>query len=177
MSKLQIPFLAAVTIVMIAGCYKPSDYSGDGQLVDNGPSAAKDRYVLTLGPVDLSHQATKTYRIKNLPKEYFVAGIEITFAPEDIYAIEKREVSPAIMLEALGPNREVIFTKKGRLDEWTWSFSSGDSYTFIYGRDEQRTYFQPQSNVEYKLTISVLEPDPSQLNYTAVLLAKSGGWK
>lgn len=162
---------------MIAGCYNASDYSGDGQLMDNGRAAATDRYVLTFGPVDLSQKTTHTYRIKNLPEEEFLAGIEITFAPKDRDAIEKRHARPTILLELFGPGSEVVFTREARLDNWTWSFTAGESRTFIYGRDEQRTFFHPRSNVEYYLTFSVLEPDAAQLKYTATLIAKSGGWK
>ena len=176
-SKLLIPFLIVISMTPIVGCYKASDYSGDGQLVDNGWSAAIARYVLALDAVDLSRGTTKTYRIENLPEEEFVAGIEVTLSPEDRDAIENRRIRPVISLKLLGPDREVIFKKKGRLDEWSWSFSGGEARTFIYGRDEQRTYFQPQSGVEYQLTISALYSDPSQLNYTAVLMTKSGGWK
>lgn len=176
-SKLQIAPWIIITALTIAGCYKASDYSGDGRLVDNGLFAAKDRYVLTLGSVDLSQRTTKFYRIENLPEEDFAAGIDITFEPEDRNAVEDRKLRPTILLELAGPEREVIFTKEARLDNWTWSFSAGGSRTFIYGRDEQQTYFQPRSNVEYQLTLSVLGADAAQLKYTAVVMAKSGGWK
>lgn len=176
-SKLQILPSIIIATLMIAGCYKASDYSGDGQLMDNGSTAATERYILTLGPVDLSQKSARTYRIKNLPEENFVAGIEITFAPEDRDAIKKREARPTILLELIGPGSEVVFTREARLDNWTWSFAAGDFRTFVYGRDEQQTYFQPRTNVEYYLTFSVLETDAAQLKYTATLIAKSGGWK
>ncbi len=163
--------------MLLTGCYKVSEYSGDGHLIDNGVTAATDRYVLDLGAIDLSQRGTKTYRIANLPETSFVVGIEIGVAPEERAIIEKQAVSAAILLELSSVGGQVLFTKKSTLDAWTWSVLVGDLRAFVYGRGEPGTYFQPLPQTEYTLTLTVLEPDTSQSNYTASLLAKSGGWK
>ena len=166
-----------VSVVLLAGCYNVSEYSGDGHLIDNGVSAATDRYLLNLGVIDLSQRGTKTYRIANLPETNFVTGIEVGVAPEERAIIEKQAVSATILLELSSTRGEVVFTKKSNLDTWTWSVLVGESRAFVYERGEPGTYFQPLPQTEYTLILTVLEPDTSQSKYTASLLAKSGGWK
>jgi hypothetical protein len=54
----------------------------------------------------------------------------------------------------------------------------GDGHrAFLYGRGEPGTYFDAHPKAEYTLTLRVLDPEPSQPKYTAVLLATAGGWK
>lgn len=164
-------------LMLLVGCYNVSEYSGDGHLIDNGLLAATDRYVLNLGSIDLGQRGTKTFRIASLPETNFVAGIEISVAPEDRANIEKRAVNPTLLLELSESGGKVVFSKKSDLDTWTWSVPTNESRAFIYGRGEPGTYFQPLAQIEYTLTLTVLEPHPSQLKYTALLVAKSGGWK
>lgn len=172
-------FLLVITlfVMLLVGCYDVSEYSGDGHLTDNGIRAATDRYVLNLGEVDLSQLGTKTYRIANLPEANFVTGIEIRVAPKDRDSIEKRAISPTILLELSRSDGEIVFTKNENLNAWTWSVPVGESRAFIYGRGEPGTYFQSLSQTEYTLTLTVLQANPSQSQYTALLVAKSGGWK
>jgi hypothetical protein len=42
---------AVVLCSLITGCSAGNGYSGDGRMIDNGPSAATDRYVIDLGPI------------------------------------------------------------------------------------------------------------------------------
>ena len=174
---LKLLLAIGLSVLFLAGCYNMPEYSGDGHLIDNGVRSATDRYVLNLGEIDLSQRGTKTYRFMNLPEEGFVAGIEIRVSPKDRSIIERREIKPIVLLELSAVGDEVVFMQKERLDMWTWSVPIGESTAFIYGRGEPGTYFQPLPHVEYTLAITVLQPDPGQLQYTASLLAKSGGWK
>ena len=169
--------LIVMSSLLLAGCYKVSEYSGDGELIDNGISAATDRYVLNLGVIDLSQSGTKSYRIANLPEVSFVAGIEISVVEKDRAIIEKRSVNPTILLELSDVKGEVVFAEKSKLTSWAWSVPVNESRAFIYTREQPGTYFQSLLQSEYTLMLTVLEPDTSKLNYTASLLAKSGGWK
>lgn len=161
----------------LSGCYRVSQYSGDGQLADNGAGAATDRYVLNLGPIDLTQRGTKTFRIANLPETNFVVGIEVNGTPEERAVLEKQPASPVVAIELSGSDGKILFAKKAPLSSWTWSVPAGNHRSFVYGREEPGTYFTPAPKTEYKLTLNVLEPDPSQPKYKATLLAKSGGWK
>jgi hypothetical protein len=70
MNRLATLLLAstlAVSVMSLSGCYRVSQYSGDGQLTDNGRFAATDRYVLDLGPIDLTRPGMRTFRLSGLP--------------------------------------------------------------------------------------------------------------
>ena len=164
-------------IILLVGCYNVPKYSGDGHLVDNGGSVATDRYVLNLGLIDLRQRGSSTHRIKNLPEAHFVVGIELRVLQKDISTLEKKTVNPTILLELSGLKGEVIFSKKSKLNSWTWSALVDESQAFIYGRRGQTTYFQSLPQSDYTLTLTVLQPDFSQLKYTALLILKSAGWK
>jgi hypothetical protein len=133
--------------------------------------------MLDLGQIYLNQRGTTTYRILNLPKADFVAGIEISVAMEDRTTIEKHAVSPAILLELTGEGGKVLFTKKSTLDIWTWSIKLNDYRAFIYGSGESGTYFRSFPKTEYTLRLTVLQPDTSGSEYAASLVAKSSGWK
>jgi len=169
--------MVVIPVAFLLGCYRVSQYSGDGQLIDNGSTAATDRYVLDLGPINLAQQGTKTFRLVNLPEENFVAGVEISVAPEDRPAIETRRANPTISLELTGPDGKFLFTKKSALDAWTWSVPADGHRAFVYGRGEPGTYFNAAPKAAYTLTLNVLEPDRSQSKYNAPLMMKSDGWE
>jgi hypothetical protein len=151
-----------------------AQYSGDGRLIDNGPRAATDRYVVDLGPVSLKAPGTATFRFKNLPKENFVVGFEVR-AP-DGSKLDPSEISPMVSIALLEDGKAII-TKDARLSEWTWSVRSPGDSAFVYGRQKPDTYFDAAPGKTYELVFRVKEPDRSSVNYTASLVAKSGGWK
>ncbi len=162
---------------ILSSCYSASSYSGDGHLVDNGSSAATDRYVLDLGAIALNKQGVSTYRIENLPAENFVVGIEIQVPPGQRVAIENKSIKPTISIELLGPQGESIIRDQSTLDTWTWSVRAMDSTAFVYRRDQPGTFFTPIKNRRYELKVGIVQPDLSDFKYSARLLAKSGGWK
>jgi hypothetical protein len=177
LARMILGSMVAVPVALLSGCYRVSQYSGDGHLIDKGVLAATDRYVLNLGLIDLTQRGTKTFRIANLPEMNFVVGVKISVAPEDRAIIEKQLVNPTVSLELSGPGGKVLFTKKSPLAAWTWSIPVDGQQTFVYGRGDAGTYFNAFPKTEYTLTLNVLEPDRSQSKYTALLVAKSGGWK
>ncbi len=176
-SYLSLMTILCVTVMMLIGCYSVSDYSGDGQLIDNGRDAATDRYVLKLGMIDLGKQGTKTYRIMNLPKTNFVVGFEIGFPSQEYSFLDPKMINPTILLKLSDPDGKVIFSKRSSLDSWAWSIPSNESKVFIYGRGEPGTYFNPTPQIEYALTLTVVQSLLNKIEYSAQLLVKSGGWK
>jgi hypothetical protein len=161
---------------ILAGCYRASHYTGDGQLTDNGTGVATDRYVLNLGAIDLTQRGTKSFQLAGLPPENFVVGLEIS-TPDDTNVIEKKAVKATISMKLAGPNGEILFTRSAPLNVLTWSVRAGEHRVFVYGRDDPGTYFNAEPETEYTLTFNVLEPDWNQSKYTTLLIAKSGGWK
>jgi hypothetical protein len=175
MSSTQRKMFLMLAISLIAvGCDSVAQYSGDGKLVDNGPSAATDRYVLDLGPVSLKTPTSATFKLQNLPKENFVIGIELR-APGGS-AIDQSTITPVVSIALLEDGKALI-TKEAKLSDWTWSVHSPGTYAFVYGRGQPGTYFTPVSGKRYELTLKVKEPDRGAASYTASLVAKSGGWK
>lgn len=160
--------------LMVVGCDSVAQYSGDGKLVDNGPSAASDRYVLDLGPVSLKTAASATFKLENLPKENFVIGIALR-VPEGS-SVNQNLITPAVSLALLEDGKALV-TKEAQLNAWTWSVHSTGNYAFVYGRGQPGTYFTPTAGKRYELVFGVTEPDRGNENYTAALVVKSGGWK
>lgn len=165
------------SVMLLSACYKMSDYSGDGFLIDYGASAAIDRYILDLGPIDFSHKGTNKYRIVNLPDRNFVVGIKVEVSEQNQSIIEIKNIDPVIKLKLSKADGDVVFSKEAKLSSWTWSILLNESQAFIFGRGESGTYFQPIKHTEYTLSLTVHEVDYSKSEYAAFLVAKSGGWK
>lgn len=166
--------------MFLTSCYRLSEYSGDGQLIDNGILAATDRYVLRLTEIDLSSVGSYQYKISNLPKENFGVGIRIEFdelVGQSEFSAEQ-VVDPVILLElSMEGANPPIFRKTASLRDWTWSIPSIGCEVFVYGRDDEPTFFTPTKETSYLMTLTILRPDSSGLQYAANLEAKSGGWK
>ena len=156
------------------GCDSVAQYSGDGKLVDNGPTAATDRYVLDLGSVSLRKPSSTTFKLKNLPKENFVVGLELRAAKGS--KLDQSTIT-AVIEVSLKQNGIPLITREAQLSEWTWSVPAAGNQAFVYGRERPSTYFDSVPGKDYELTFRVQQPDRGSANYTASLVAKSGGWK
>jgi hypothetical protein len=176
-ARVVLHALSIGVLMLFSGCYRVSQYSGDGTLVDNGLLSATDRYVLNLGPVDLTRRGTMSYRIADLPEANFVVGIEIVTTSGPRSTTEKQLAPLIIALKLTGPGASTLFSKKSVLGEWIWSEPRDGNRAFVYWREGEGTFFNASQNSQYILTLDVLEPDRSQSKYVASLVAKSGGWK
>jgi hypothetical protein len=177
--KIRSLWLVALfaTAAVLAGCDSVAQYSGDGKLIDSGPSAATDRYVLDLGPVSLKGESSAKFRLVNLPKVDFVIGIELKVAGMPASSLEKSSINPTVSIKLVGPDGKTVVAKQGKLTEWTWSVQTPGNHAFVYGRETPGTHFTPDPRAQYELTLNVREADRSGTDYTARLVAKSGGWK
>jgi hypothetical protein len=167
-------FVAVVVLALLVGCDSVAQYKGDGKLVDNGLTAAKDRYVLHLGDASLRSATTKTFKIRDLPKENYVIGIDLR-APEGS-KIDPKAIGPVVSIK-LTEDGKSLLEKQGKLSDWTWSILSPGDRAFVYDDSKPGTYFDALPGKDYELTFVVKEPDRGQFSYTASLVAKSGGWK
>lgn len=163
----------AVTLLMSIGC-EAVNYTGDGRFVDNGKGAAIDRYVVDLGAVNLKTMASTSFKMKNLPKEGFVVGIELK--PLADQRLDPKAFTAVVTISILENGKE-IFAREGKLAEWTWSEDRLSKQAFVYGRQSPRTYFEASTSRSYELRFAVKQPDQSNLGYDARLLVKGGGWK
>lgn len=167
----------AISMIPLSGCYDINDYSGDGRLIDNGKSAATDRYVLEFGVISIDKDGVTTYRISNLPKSNFVVGLNITYTGENPSKFESGFVSPLISLQLEDSEGNIVFSKESRLDTWTWSIPSNKNEAFVYGQGNPGTYFESSSKSRYILRFWVVDPVLGASDHSVELLAKSGGWK
>jgi hypothetical protein len=186
----------AIFVTILAGC--ATSYVGDGQLADHGPFAAKDRYVVDLGPMDMMRTGARQYVLGNLPRERFVIGLEIADLRPNQPGVERSKRDGQVRLLLEGPGHSTVIQENEKLGLWTWSFVQGETKSFLYREGQQSwvrleggamtgtrqdlredegwgSFFSPRPNVEYRLTVEVVEPMSRPAS--ARLLVKGGGWK
>ena len=174
-NRLVVPLIASVAALLVAACDNAVMYKGDGKLVDNGIFAATDRYVLDLGPLDLSAKAARTYQIANLPTESFVVGLELTSSSKAPFG--SHPLNPIVAIELQDATGKVLMRRNSPLKEWTWSVPSTNEWAFIYGEGAQETFFTPAPQSTLRLMVEVVRADPTAEAYSSRLVAKTGGWK
>lgn len=164
-------------MIIISGCYDTKDYSGDGQLIDNGIKAATDRYVLKLGTITFDKEEAASYRISNLPSSNFVFGFNIICKGKEDIDFSPGFLNPLVSLQLEDTRGNIVFYKESRLDAWTWAIPSDKKEAFVYGRGEPGTYFDPSPKSQYILKYEIIEPSQRQKDYSVEIVAKSAGWK
>ena len=151
-------------------------YSGDGKLTDNGRFSTS-RYLLDLGAVELKSAISSTFYLEMLPKTTFVFGIQVRLIESIADTLDANKINPTIAISLLDSEKQVIFSESSKLSKWTWSSTTEKNDFFIYLRDKYGAYLKADPSEKYTLSLSVVEPDQSDVDYIAGLVAKSGGWK
>jgi hypothetical protein len=164
-----------VSVAMSCACNGSATYRGDGKLIDNGPAAASERYILDLGPIDLGRSSSAKFTIAGLPSELFVAGLR--YSPiEPVHANVDDVRNVQVSLEITDHLGHVALQVSGPLSTWTWSESRATDQKFIYGGYGANSSFKPDPKEAYLVTLSIVSSGtlgPSNASLT--LLA--GGWK
>jgi hypothetical protein len=169
---------AVVLCSLITGCSAGNGYSGDGRMIDNGPSAATDRYVIDLGPIDLSTKGKRSFRLVNLPPENFGCGIELSAPGASRVQWEEKRFGASVSMEIAADDGEVVMHVSGPLRDWTWSmYVTGATNAFLYVQGPPGSFFDAKKGRSYRLEFSVIEPDQAHSEIKATLKLKSGGWK
>src|SRR4030095_6804890 len=171
--------------LFIVGCASIL-YAGDGRLHDAGPLAASERYVLDLGPIDLSASRTYAFNLSQLPNTPMTVGLYIVAENVPVRALyESKPINTMVTVEMTNDRGEQVLSERGELSSWTWS-GRGDERdrSFVYRsgafhevpvrpgvttgvRDGELadagwgTYFTPRSNGRYALHILVGKPVPA----------------
>lgn len=193
--------VSLVAVLGLAGCFGALFYDGDGRFVDHGPTAAIDRYVLDLGPVNLAAKGAYRYSMAGLPAVAMAVGLELADAYGDKNLSESRPVDALIEVVLLNSRGELVIRERGHLDTWGWEYSLAQqhrAFVGLSGKLQERslghgvigyerlevkadggwgTIFKPRRGERYSLTLSVLEPSTSARAYTAKVLVQGGGWK
>ena len=159
------------------------NYQGDGKFVDRGALEGTDRYVVDLGAVDLGKTGQYKYSIGNLPPILFGIGLEIAESQPNFAGKRPSHGGRVrLLLETEGGQR--VFSEDAPLDDWVWSFVNHEPRSFLYRagtgprpspEQGSGSSFIPKSGTKYRLTLEVVEPQPSPR--VARLLIKGGGWQ
>jgi hypothetical protein len=167
--------LTIAVVTAFAGCTKPVHYVGDGRFIDNGWSAATERYVLELGPVEVAHTGTTEFNMTGLPPMYMVVGLQV---PGRVASSPEGETkTPAdISVELVQLPDDPVLLLTGALRHWNRAEADGGATTFFYQRQASRSYFDAFPENHYRLRVTVNTPDPAVPSGTFVVL-KTGGWK
>jgi hypothetical protein len=170
-------FLVVIAGAWLAGACTPERrYDGDGQFVDRGPAAATERYVLDFGPIDLSRETEERFRMRNLPPVEFAVGIQLERPDRQRIDLQDSAISAALSMDLKDERDGPVLHVSKPLRAWTWSNRPIATDYFLYVRDTQGSYFTPEKDREYVLTVRVTEAD-SGAPLRANVVMKSGGWK
>jgi hypothetical protein len=165
----------AFAAILIGSCSAERRYAGDGQLVDNGPGAANERYLLDLGTLDLTNARQVQRRMQNLPATDFVAGIEV--APAEHSALSDGFGAAVISMRLVDAQGTSLISVSRPLREWTRSARADRPECFFYVREGSPTRFTPIKGHSYSLIMTVSPSPAAEEPVRARILLKSGGWK
>ena len=168
-------WVIAGALVLLGGCAKEVNYSGDGQLIDHGLTAADHRYVVEVGSVDLSHAGSTRFKLVGLPRTYFVIGLQVPGGVDRGSA--GSAATPAdVSLEMTQEDYGMVALITAPLRDWTWLNPKLGEPTFVYLRRSSGSYFDAFSEARYRLDVVVNVPDPS-IPAGSIVVLKSAGWK
>jgi hypothetical protein len=113
-----------------AACSASGGYRGDGQFVDHG-WLAEERYVLDLGPVNLSEANRKVFRMSGLPPESMTLGFEVADVDASV-----RSGGVRVHLETA--DRRTVVDEEGPLETWRRNLVGAGGHFFYYRWGESR---------------------------------------
>lgn len=193
--------LAAGCMIVSAVFYPRTRDVGDGRLTDKGPDAASDRYVVDLGPVDLSTPGKMTYQVSGLPRDEFTVGLQITAADTSIAVKDSDPLDTLVTLTMSNEASELIVEERGPLRTWKWTYlidRPHEAFVYRSGRAEQvpidaktytyrlldvkpdegwGSYFKPRGRGRYSVTLQVEPGSEQAIPVEARLQMRGGGWK
>lgn len=115
---------AIVLILILCAACQQSSPAGDGTLTEDRFSPSR-RFVLDLGPVDLSKPSSTTFRIANLPSTAFTLGFEIVPRPprqsRSLFGV--RPISAPVRVTLVDELGRLVIDERGPLNRWVWSAS------------------------------------------------------
>lgn len=183
--------ILAVTVSILAGCLH-SGYTGDGQFTDNGFMAYSRRFVVDLGPVNLSRIGTYNYSLSGLPRAEFVVSIRVI--EETTNTLNgKRDYPAVVRVQMQNDRNETVIDEQAPLNSWVRSYGTLDNISELYRQGEGRevpvaggyrgeklgvkasggwgTYFYSDEGERYRLRVDVLA---SSMNRPASVIVD--GW-
>ncbi len=174
-----------------------SSYRGDGRLIVTDFNTPKDKFILDLGPIDLSKKGTYQYRLTGLPAEDYTVGLELPVATAVPMDSEDLDITVHAKLET---QDGTVFQYASSLRTWELAhdLSARNRFYFLKGRQNQfykeeggvtvgyvqklsvgidggwGTSFTPQKNKTYMLKLEINPPNKKPSTLPARLKLRSG---
>jgi hypothetical protein len=179
-------------LAMIACLCACARYSGDGQWVDRGWMSYSFRYLLDLGPVDLTRTGQQCFALAGLPRAEFSTGIDILERESLTVSGPRPDHAVTVHLRLTTEADEVVIDDARPLSAWTRQTpvdSPLSGRLYLRGRSIEHpladggpgaeridmkahggwgSYFESERGARYRVCLSVLstelaEPIPARL--------------
>jgi len=136
--------------------YPAVSQAGDAVLTDDGPRSAVDRYVIDLGPINLSVPGARVYTVRRLPDIRFTLGLQLwttaseaaqrdvqgrALRGEDVRGRDFMNIGESIKaatpldtvigIRVVDEGDQLVIEEEARLSDWVWS---GSARAFVYRR-------------------------------------------
>jgi hypothetical protein len=169
-------FAMLIVVLAFAVSCQPAAPAG-GDLVDRGPSAAKDRYVLDLGTV---RAGAMKQTLGPLASTEMVLGLEVAGLTQQAAEAATATVPEPVAVTLSPAGGGVVLHQEVPLGDWIWTCGAeGCEGAFAYLRQEGAspgTYFRPRRGQTYRLSLEI--PDIAFFREHEVhIVARGGGWK
>lgn len=183
--------------------YPKTTSVGRAVMTDNGPACGTDRYIIPIGPVNLSIPGQFKAQLERLPAVVFTIGIMVHNDEEKSIMnlnslIDSKPITTIIDIRMANERNETVIQECKPLNEWIWSgpydegvfvylagnereipVSNGVSHIEFVGKKADQgwgTYFIPRRSGEYFLEIKASGAQPGE-GFQLSFELKGGGWK
>jgi hypothetical protein len=184
-----VPYMVAA---VFTGCSHAPFYTGDGKFTDNGFWAYSGRFVIDLGPIDLSKPRTYEYALGGLPRAEFSVAIRV-YEETELEVDTKPEYPAVVRIEMQNDRGETVISQEGPLNSWPRSSWLGHKkFSDLYRLGESReialangntrgerigvtasggwgTYFSSDAGEKFKLKVEIVSSSmnkPARVNIT-----------
>lgn len=187
-----------ILVLLLIGCYSPSDYAGDGVITETYDHGRI--YKISLGSVDLTSQSTSIFELAGLPSEEFDVGFNLrphsgSFARKD----DVLPINAVVRVRLVNERDEVVIDESQSLERWDRGGPDSEPeriFLFLRGNtvdvpndsgsvrrqlvvkaDEGwGTSFEARRDGRYRLELTIMETDANAKDIR-IELAVYGGWR
>lgn len=151
--------------------------SGSGKLIDQGPAAAANRYVLDLGEAG---PGKSSFDLEGLPTVELVVGFQISDLSTEEARSAVRSSTEAVSITLTDFGGSPVVERTVLLKDWVWTCGvPGCQGAFAYlreGEGSPGSYFIPRRGESYRLRIELPEV-PLLADRRVTVVLRGGGWK
>jgi hypothetical protein len=112
----RLATLLLAATAALSGCTH-TGYSGDGQFTDNGLLVYSKRYVIDLGPVDLSKRGAYEYKLSGMPNGRFNVSIRVFEGTRNQWNV-RPEYPVTVRMQMRTAKGAIVIDEGGSLNSW-----------------------------------------------------------